>query len=56
VPSWGIPLYQEIELKDKVFDIMWGRRVRPNQYAITPMMILYGKSSDIRDKDKAYEL
>jgi hypothetical protein len=55
-PCWGIPLNQEIELKDEVFDIMWRRDLKPTIHSITPMLLLYGKSRDIQDKAKSYEM
>jgi pentatricopeptide repeat protein len=44
--SWKIHLKEEIELKEKIMDIMWKRGVNPTSSTITPMISLYGKVGD----------
>jgi pentatricopeptide repeat protein len=54
--SWKIHLKEEIELKEKIMDIMWKRGVKPTSSTITPMISFYGKVGDTSKADALLEM
>jgi pentatricopeptide repeat protein len=51
-----VSIRKEIDLKEKVMQIMWKRGVIPDAYSITPLIFLYGKSGVAYKADALLEM